>query len=81
MTRTIYCQKSRREAEGLDRPPWPGELGRRIFDHIGKPAWQQWLVHQTMLINEHRLSPADPAVRRMLADEMEHFLFGDGADG
>jgi Fe-S cluster biosynthesis and repair protein YggX len=81
MTRTVFCRKAGREEEGLERPPWPGELGQRIYDHIGKHAWQEWLAHQTMLINEHRLSPADPAVRRMLAAEMERFLFGADADG
>jgi Fe-S cluster biosynthesis and repair protein YggX len=81
MPRFVFCQKLQRETEGLERPPWPGELGRRIYDHIGREAWQQWLTHQTMLINEHRLSPADPAVRRMLATEMEGFLFGGNAAG
>ncbi len=79
MTRTVYCQKLKCETEGLERPPWPGELGQRIYDHIGKQAWQQWLAHQTMLINENRLSPVDPAARKLLAGEMERFLFGDGA--
>ncbi|MGH8234357.1 MAG: oxidative damage protection protein [Rhodanobacteraceae bacterium] len=77
MTRTVYCQKLQRETEGLDRPPWPGDLGQRIYDHIGREAWQQWLDRQTMLINENRLSPVDPATRKLLATEMERFLFGD----
>ncbi|MGH8184637.1 MAG: oxidative damage protection protein [Rhodanobacteraceae bacterium] len=77
MTRTVFCQKLQCETEGLERPPWPGELGQRIYEHIGREAWQQWLQHQTMLINEHRLSPVDPAVRRMLAAEMQQFLFGE----
>lgn len=80
MTRIIYCQKLQRETEGLERPPWPGELGQRVYAHIGKEAWQQWLAHQTMLINENRLSPVDPATRKLLAGEMERFLFGDGAN-
>lgn len=79
MTRTVFCQKLQREAEGLERPPWPGELGQRIYAHIGKEAWQQWLAYQTMLINENRLSPLDPATRKLLAAEMERFLFGDSA--
>jgi Fe-S cluster biosynthesis and repair protein YggX len=78
MTRTIFCQKLQRECEGLERPPWPGELGRRIYAQIGRQAWQQWLAQQTMLINEHRLSPLDPDTRRLLAAEMERFLFGGG---
>lgn len=73
----VFCEKNRRESKGLDRPPWPGELGRRIYDHIGREAWQQWLAYQTMLINENRLSPLDPAARRFLAAEMQRFLFGE----
>lgn len=79
MARIVYCQKLQRETEGLERPPWPGELGQRIYDHIGKEAWQQWLTHQTMLINENRLSPVDPAMRKLLAAEMQRFLFGEDA--
>jgi Fe-S cluster biosynthesis and repair protein YggX len=77
MTRTVFCQKLQREADGLDRPPWPGELGQRIYAHIGKEAWQQWLAHQTMLINENRLSPLDPATRKFLVAEMRRFLFDE----
>lgn len=77
MTRMVFCEKTRRETEGLDHPPWPGELGRRIHDHIGREAWQQWLAYQTRLINENRLSPLDPATRRFLAAEMRRFLFGE----
>lgn len=80
MTRSVFCAKLQREAEGLDYAPWPGELGRRIYEHVSKPAWQQWLAHQTMLINENRLSPLDPAARAFLAGQMERFLFGEGAD-
>ncbi|TCS99281.1 Fe-S cluster biosynthesis and repair protein YggX [Pseudofulvimonas gallinarii] len=78
--RTIFCQKLQREGEGLDFAPWPGELGQRIYRHISKEAWGQWLAHQTMLINENRLSPLDPQTRRFLSTEMEKFLFGPGAD-
>ncbi|HET7930371.1 MAG TPA: oxidative damage protection protein [Rhodanobacteraceae bacterium] len=77
MTRTVFCQKQQRETEGLERVPWPGELGQRIHAHIGKPAWQEWLQHQTMLINENRLSPLDPGTRKFLAAEMQRFLFDD----
>ncbi len=80
MTRMVFCQKLQREAEGLDRAPWPGELGRRIYEHISREAWQQWLRFQTMLINENRLSPLDPAARSFLAEQMERFLFGEGAE-
>ncbi|QOY63576.1 oxidative damage protection protein [Lysobacter sp. H21R4] len=75
MTRTVYCEFEKRDAEGLDFAPWPGEAGQRVFAHIGKPAWAKWLAHQTMLINENRLSPMDPAHRRFLQEQMLAFLF------
>lgn len=80
MSRTVFCLKHRTESEGLDFTPWPGELGQRIFAGIGKPAWAEWLAHQTMLINENRLSPLDPKHRAYLQTEMEKYLFGDGSD-
>lgn len=80
MTRIIFCQKLGKEAEGLDRPPYPGELGQRIYDHISKPAWQAWINHQTMLINEYRLSLVNPKAREFLRTEMEKYLFGDGSE-
>lgn len=80
MSRTVYCEKTQTETEGLDFAPWPGELGKRVYQHIGKPAWAEWLAHQTMLINENRLSPLDPKHRAYLQAEMEKFLFGDGAE-
>jgi Fe-S cluster biosynthesis and repair protein YggX len=80
MPRIVFCEKLQREAEGLDRAPWPGELGQRIYAHISRDAWRLWLAHQTMLINENRISPLDPAARRFLAEQMERFLFGEGAD-
>jgi Fe-S cluster biosynthesis and repair protein YggX len=76
MSRTVYCEKAKAQTEGLDYAPWPGELGQRVFEHIGKAAWQEWLAHQTMLINENRLSPRDPKHRAWLEDQMEKFLFG-----
>jgi len=80
MSRTIFCQYEQREAEGLDFIPWPGELGKRIHAHIGKNAWNAWLAHQTMLINENRLSPRDPKHRAFLEQELVKFLFGGGAE-
>ncbi|RNC78225.1 oxidative damage protection protein [Piscirickettsia salmonis] len=77
MSRTIHCQKLNKNAEGLDRPTYPGELGQRIFDNISKEAWDMWLTHQTMLINEYRLSMIDPKARSMLVEEMEKFLFSN----
>jgi Fe-S cluster biosynthesis and repair protein YggX len=79
MPRTIFCSYLQRESEGLDRAPYPGELGQRIYDNISKDAWQQWVRHQTMLLNEYRLSPIDPKARKFLVEEMEKFLFGGGA--
>lgn len=80
MSRTVNCVKLGREAEGLDRPTYPGPLGQRIFDNVSKEAWQQWLKQQTMLINEYRLSPMDPKSRTFLEEQMEKFFFGEGAD-
>ena len=80
MSRTVFCEKTRTETEGLDFAPWPGELGKRVFNHIGKAAWAEWLAHQTMLINENRLSPLNPQHRAFLEGEMLKFLFGGGAD-
>lgn len=79
MTHIVQCIKLGREAEGLDRPPYPGDLGRRIHAQVSKQAWQDWLRHQTMLINENRLSPMDPKARRFLEEQMEKHFFGDGA--
>lgn len=80
MPRTVHCEYEKRETEGLDFVPWPGELGRRVYASIGKNAWAAWLAHQTMLINENRLSPMDPKHRAFLAQEMEKFLFGGNAE-
>jgi len=75
----IQCAYLKREAPGLDRPPYPGELGKRIYQSISKEAWGRWMQHQTMLINEYRLTPIEPKARRFLEDEMEKFLFGTGS--
>ena len=79
MARMVQCAYLKREAPGLDRPPYPGELGKRIFESISKEAWAQWLQHQTMLINEYRLTPIEPKARKFLEGEMEKFLFGAGS--
>ena len=78
MARKVYCVLLKREAEGLDYLPYPGELGKRIYDNISKEAWAQWVAHQTMLINENRLTPIEPKARAFLVAEMEKFLFGSG---
>ena len=79
MSRQIHCLKLQKNAEGLDRPPYPGELGQKIFANISKEAWNLWLNQQTMLINEYRLSMLDPKARAFLKSEMEKFLFGEGS--
>lgn len=79
MARTVHCQYLQREAPGLDRIPYPGDLGKRIYENISAEAWQAWVRHQTMLINEYRLSPIEPKARKFLVDEMEKFLFGGGS--
>ena len=79
MARVVQCVKLGREGEGLDRPTYPGDLGKRIYENVSKEAWQQWLRHQTMLINEYRLTPIDPKDRKFLEEQMEQFFFGEGA--
>jgi Fe-S cluster biosynthesis and repair protein YggX len=80
MTRTVQCVYLKREAEGLLRPPYPGELGQRIYNEVSKEAWALWLKHQTMLMNEYRLSPIEPKARKFLVAEMEKFFFGGGSE-
>ncbi|HYW04106.1 MAG TPA: oxidative damage protection protein [Gammaproteobacteria bacterium] len=79
MARMVNCAKLGKEAEGLDRQPYPGELGKRIYENVSKEAWQMWLNHQTMLINEYRLTPVDPKARKFIEQEMERFFFGEGS--
>jgi Fe-S cluster biosynthesis and repair protein YggX len=69
-----------KEAEGLDFPPYPGALGKKIFENVSKEAWAEWLKHQTMLVNENRLSLIDPEARKYLTQQTENYFFGDGAD-
>jgi Fe-S cluster biosynthesis and repair protein YggX len=80
MPRTVRCIKLGHDAEGLDFPPYPGELGRRIYDNVSKEAWKQWLEHQKMLVNENRLNLADKKAREYLAQQMEKHFFGGGAE-
>jgi Fe-S cluster biosynthesis and repair protein YggX len=80
MPRTVRCVKLGREADGLDYPPYPGELGRRIYENVSKEAWKQWLEHQKMLVNENRLNLADKKARDYLAQQMEKHFFGEGAE-
>lgn len=79
MARTVYCVKLGREAEGMDAPPFPGELGQKIFENVSKEGWELWKEHQTIMINHYGLHPADKETRRMLRAEMEQFFFGEDA--
>lgn len=80
MSRTVNCVKLGREAEGLDFAPLPGEMGKKIYECVSKEAWGAWVKHQTMLINENRLNLADPNARKYLAQQLENYFFGSGAD-
>jgi Fe-S cluster biosynthesis and repair protein YggX len=80
MARTVQCIKLQQEAEGLDFAPYPGELGKRIYENVSKEAWQAWIKHQTMLVNENRLNLADVRARKYLATQMENFFFGGDVD-
>ncbi len=80
MARTVKCVILGREAEGLDFLPYPGALGKRIFDNVSKEAWKQWLEHQKMLVNEYRLNLADKKAREFLSQQMEKHFFGGGAE-
>ncbi len=80
MSRMVNCVKLGREAEGMDFPPMPGALGKRLYENVSKEAWQQWIRLQTMLINENRLNLADPRARQYLAEQVEKHFFGEGAD-
>jgi Fe-S cluster biosynthesis and repair protein YggX len=80
MPRKVQCVLLGIEADGLDYVPYPGPLGQRIYENVSKQAWQQWLGHQTMLINEYRLTPIEPKARKFLEAEMEKFFFGGGSE-
>jgi Fe-S cluster biosynthesis and repair protein YggX len=79
MPRTVHCVILGRDAPGLDYVPYPGELGKRIYENVSKEAWARWVQHQTTLINEYRLTPIDPKARKFLEGEMEKFFFGSGS--
>ncbi|MDA8420009.1 MAG: oxidative damage protection protein [Pseudomonadota bacterium] len=81
MPRIIYCQVLKREAEGLDRPPHPGALGERIFQNVSREGWNQWLQRLAIIINENRLSTADPGSIALIENHMLGFCFGEGSLG
>ena len=80
MSRKVHCVKLDKEADGLNVVTYPGELGKRIYEQVSQEAWQMWLGHQTMLINEYRLTPIEPKAREFLEEEMEKFFFGGGSE-
>ena len=80
MARKVQCVRLGREADGLDAQPWPGELGKKIYEQVSKDAWQEWLAHQTMLINEYHLVLIEQKARQFLEKEMDNFFFGEGSE-
>jgi len=80
MSHTVMCIKLNKEAEGLTKPPFKGPLGEKIFQQVSKEAWKMWLSHQTMLINEYRLSLIDPKATEFLKEEMDKYFFGEGSE-
>jgi Fe-S cluster biosynthesis and repair protein YggX len=80
MARMVQCVKLDKEAEGLEYLPYPGELGQKVYDNVSQEGWQLWVGHQTMLMNEYRLTPVDPKARKFLEEEMEKFFFGEGSE-
>jgi len=80
MSRKVHCVKLNKEADGLNAVTYPGELGKRVYEQVSQEAWQMWLSHQTMLINEYRLTPIEPKAREFLEEEMEKFFFGGGSE-
>jgi Fe-S cluster biosynthesis and repair protein YggX len=81
MTRMVRCVVLKREAEGLERPPHPGPLGQRIFENVSQEGWKQWLQRLATIINENKLSTADPGSIKVIEQHMVGFLFGEGGKG
>lgn len=79
MSRLVYCVRYHQELPGLDFAPYPGELGQRLYVSVSAQAWQDWLAHQTLLINENRLSPIEPKTKAMLREALEQYFFGENA--
>lgn len=80
MTRKVFCRKHQQELDGLERPPFPGPKGEDIFNNISAKAWQEWLAHQTMLINEKHLNVMDPATKTYLDEQRERFFNNQAFD-
>ena len=77
--RTVFCVKFKKDMPGLDAPPWPGELGQRIFDHVSAEAWEMWEERMKMILNELRLLPFQKEAQQLIAKQMEDFFFGEGS--
>jgi Fe-S cluster biosynthesis and repair protein YggX len=78
-TRMVHCVKFGKELPGLDRVPWKGEIGKRVYESVSKDAWKLWLEHSKMLMNEYRLNPLDPNSQKIMEEQLEQFFFGEGA--
>jgi len=78
-TRMVMCVKFGREMPGLDRVPWKGEIGKRVYDNVSKEAWKMWIEYSKMLMNEYRLNPLDPNSQRIMEEQLGQFFFGEGA--
>jgi Fe-S cluster biosynthesis and repair protein YggX len=81
MSKMVYCTVLKREAEALDTPPYPGELGQRIYAQVSQAGWQRWLERMVLIINENKLNTADPRAVMLLEESMRGFLFGEGDKG
>jgi Fe-S cluster biosynthesis and repair protein YggX len=77
--RMVKCVKFGKELPGLDRVPWKGELGKRIYESVSKDAWKLWIEHSKMVMNEYRLNPLDPSSHKIMEEQLEQFFFGEGA--
>jgi Fe-S cluster biosynthesis and repair protein YggX len=77
--RMVKCVKLGKELPGLDRAPWKGEIGQRIYEHVSKDAWKMWVDHSKMLLNEFRLNPLDPNSQKIMEEQMEQYFFGEGS--
>ncbi len=80
MTRTVFCRKYQQDMEGLDAPPFPGAKGEDLYNNISKQAWQDWMQHQTMLINEKHLNMMDMTARTYLKEQMTKYFSGEDYD-
>jgi len=80
MAHMVQCVKLGKEAEGLDEPPFDSPLGQKIYENVSKQAWAQWQEHMKMLLNEYRLQPWKPEAQEFIAEQMNAYFFGGGAE-